>query len=116
MIFIYVCSETISDVFSQDDIQHGRRYTFWSMNVEHVSLRLYTCCFAGTHTYQIICYAFVSDGHETTDLLLYWDGEGAVELSDELRLPQFDLVGIDEVPCTKRYHTGAYMLCEHCFG
>jgi len=55
------------------------------------------------------CYFKVeSYGHETSDLTLHWAEEGAVELDEEMRLPQFDLVRYDKVDCHKRYRTGDY--------
>merc|ERR1711884_580228 len=49
-----------------------------------------------------------SYGQETTDMLLHWHADGAVELGEDMRLPQFDLTGIEEMDCEKRYRTGSF--------
>jgi len=49
-----------------------------------------------------------SYGHETSDLRLHWHPEGAVDLAEDMRLPQFDLVSIDEIDCTRKYSMGDF--------
>lgn len=48
----------------------------------------------------------ITDGYETTDMILLWMKKDAVEINEELQLPQFDLIEVQEMNCTKTYSTG----------
>ena len=54
-----------------------------------------------------ILIPFVADSYETSDMLMEWDKEHAVELDDDLELPQFRLVDTTTSHCVKRYKIGA---------
>ena len=66
------------------------------------------------------CYLFcilVLDGYDTNNLLLGWlSGEEAVEINEELEMPQFELKGVTAIQCIRKYKTGnnLIMLSSEC--
>ena len=39
-------------------------------------------------------------------MTLAWSAENAIEVGDDLELPQFDLEGVETVNCVHQYKTG----------
>ena len=54
-----------------------------------------------------------TDAYTTEQLTFHWRDAEAVELNEELELPQFNLDKVSIVEsCVKKYHTGNYTISE----
>ena len=54
-----------------------------------------------------------TDAYTTEQLIFHWRDAEAVELNEELELPQFNLDKVSIVEsCVKKYHTGDYIISK----
>ena len=56
--------------------------------------------------YMACIHSIFSDGYETNQMILEWLDEGAVEVAEDLEMPQFDMYDYKAEGCVHKYKTG----------